>query len=213
MRLTDRKQEKNDIFKLIAIHRCLAWPAVVCLLVSFFLVPVSEADIYTYVDENGVRHFSNVPTSGQYKLYVRSTPKRRTKFRSTKKFDRYITKASRRHGVEFNLVKAVIKAESDFDPKAVSRKGAKGLMQIMPENYKLLSIQNPFNPDQNIMGGTKYLKQLMKKFDGELSLTLAAYNAGPKAVEKYNGIPPYRETRNYVRKVLQFYRLYQKKGS
>ncbi len=210
MMITNHKRESNDIFKLIAIYRYSIWTAAVCMLVSFFFIQVSKADIYTYIDENGVRHFSNVPTSGKYKLYVRSASNRPTEFRSTSKFDRYITKASRTHGIEFNLVKAVIKAESDFDPKAVSRKGAKGLMQIMPDNFQLLSIQNPFNPDQNIMGGTKYLKYLMKKFEGELSLTLAAYNAGPQAVEKYNGIPPYTETRDYVKKVLQYYRHYQK---
>jgi len=192
--------------------RYMVYPVAVCLL-FLCLNQMAAADIYMYVDENGVRHFSNVPTSGKYKLYQRAGSRRAKRLYSSNKYDRYITKASRTHGIEFHLVKAIIKAESDFDPKAVSRKGAKGLMQIMPQNYKRLSIRDPFNPDQNIMGGTKYLKYLMQRFNGKLSLTLAAYNAGPQAVEKYKGIPPYPETRDYVKKVLRFYRHFQKQKS
>jgi len=170
------------------------------------------ADIYMYVDENGVRHFSNVPTSGQFEVFLRDRKARKGIGRSSTRFDPLITSASKKHRVAFPLVKAVIKAESDFNPKAVSRKGAKGLMQIMPQNYRHLNITNPFNPRENIMGGTRYLRYLLDRFDGKISLSLAAYNAGPEAVERYQGIPPYKETRNYVKKVLRYYRHFKNKG-
>jgi len=101
----------------------------------------------------------------------------------------------------------MIKVESNFNPRAVSRAGALGLMQIMPKNLKSLKIRDPFDPFQNIMGGTKYLKYLLNRFDDRLSLALAAYNAGPKRVEEHNRIPPFPETQNYVKKVTRYYRL------
>ena len=105
---------------------------------------------------------------------------------------------SQQYGVSFPLLKAIIKAESDFDPRAVSKKGAKGLMQIMPENFKLLGIKDPFDPSQNIHAGARYFKQMYDRFKGKLALSLAAYNAGPTAVERYNTVPPYEETEEYV---------------
>jgi soluble lytic murein transglycosylase len=112
--------------------------------------------------------------------------------------------------VDSLLVKAIIKAESDFNPKAVSKKGAMGLMQIMPQNFQDLQIENPFDPRENIMGGTRYFKYLYDRFDGKLALSLAAYNAGPTAVDHYNkSIPPYKETEQYVERVLRYYRNYR----
>jgi len=105
------------------------------------------------------------------------------------------------------LLKALIKIESDFNPLAISHAGAKGLMQIMPENIKALNIKDPFDPWENIMGGARYLKQLLKRFNGELHLALAAYNAGPNAVESYQRIPPFKETEDFVKKVLEYYSL------
>jgi soluble lytic murein transglycosylase-like protein len=179
-------------------------------MLLLFFPSFLSADIYMYVDENGVRHFSNVPTTGKFKLFLKKKKASRfTMGRSTTRYDRLISSASRKHKVAFPLVKAVIKAESDFNPRAVSRKGAKGLMQIMPQNYRHLNITNPFNPEENIMGGTQYLRYLLDRFNGKISLSLAAYNAGPEAVERYRGIPPYRETRNYVQKVLRYYRVFK----
>lgn len=180
--------------------------SVFLLLASVLTV---SADIYKYVDENGIMHFTNVPTSSRYQLFMKGKGGRGG-FYSTNKYDHYISLASETHGVSFPLVKAVIKVESNFNPRAVSRKGAQGLMQLMPGTAKLLKVYDPFDPWENIMGGTKYLKFLLKKFNGKLSLALAGYNAGPGRVEKYNGIPPIRETQNYVKKVMKYY--YHLKG-
>jgi soluble lytic murein transglycosylase len=123
----------------------------------------------------------------------------------TDKFDHIITKASKRHGVSFPLLKAIIKVESDFNPQAVSKKGAKGLMQLMPENISSLNVKDPFDPVQNIMGGAKYIRELLDRFDGEVQLSLAAYNAGPSLVGRYQRIPPFKETEEYIQKVMAHY--------
>jgi soluble lytic murein transglycosylase-like protein len=180
------------------------------LIILFLFVSAVQADIYRYIDENGVMHFTNTPTSSakNFKLFLREKPKINPRY-STKKYDDIITNASQRHGVSFPLLKAIIKAESGFDPRAVSKKGAKGLMQIMPENFKPLGIKDPFDPSQNIHAGARYFKQMYDRFKGKLSLSLAAYNAGPTAVERYKTVPPYEETEEYVKRVLKFYYNYK----
>ncbi len=179
-----------------------------------FFTPVVHADIYTYIDSEGFIHFTNVPTSSDYKLYIKERPKKLLKQSfSHKRYDVIIKKAQKRYGVEFSLIKAVIKIESSFNPKAVSKKGAKGLMQIMPMNYKTLSVKDPFDPSDNILGGTLYLQRLLRRYKYKLPLVLAAYNAGPEAVDKYKRIPPYTETQNYVRKVMKTYSQYKNERS
>ena len=168
------------------------------------------ADIYTYTDNQGVRHFTNVPTSSKYKIYIKEKSRQSVNTYKTDRYDDLITKASNKYGVSFSLLKALIKTESDFDPWAVSKVGAKGLMQIMPENLKMLNINDPFDPRENIMGGTLYLKQLIKRFNGKLSLALAAYNAGPKMVENYQRIPPFPETEDFVKRVMKYYAVFKK---
>ncbi len=173
-------------------------------------------DIYRYIDAEGVVHFTNAPATKQYTLYLREKKQTRAQAR-TKTFkagpeiyDKIIVKAARAFGVDHALIKAVIHAESSFNPNAVSRKGARGLMQIMPQNDALLNISNPFDPSQNIMGGTQYLKRMLIRYNEKIALALAAYNAGPSAVDKYKRIPPYEETQIYVQRVMSLYSQYKR---
>ena len=165
------------------------------------------ADVYVYVSKDGVRHFSNIPTTPQYRLFIRSRPISSTDTFLPDKYDHLIFRAAKVHGISFSLLKALIKVESDFNHRAVSRAGALGLMQIMPENLTEFDINDPFDPWQNIKGGSGYLKYLLDRFDGKISLALAAYNAGPTRVETHQGIPPIRETQNYVKQVLRYAKL------
>lgn len=182
----------------------------VWVTLQLIIAPASSvhADIYRYIDENGVMHFTNTPTSNthEYKLYLKEKTTLSRKFYAPDKYDRFISNASAQTGVDSRLLKAMIKAESDFNPRAVSKKGAMGLMQIMPENFKMLDLQNPFDPWQNIRAGARYFQQLYERFNGKLALSLAAYNAGPTAVDHYKRIPPYKETEEYVQRVLRYYR-------
>jgi len=184
--------------------------------ILYIIVAVASplyADIYVYADRDGVLHFTNVPTSSQsssYKVYIKETPQRPLESYNEDLFDHVISEASQTHGISFPLLKALIKTESDFNPRAVSSAGARGLMQLMPENIKTLNIKNPFDPRENIMGGTLYLKQLINRFNGKLPLALAAYNAGPGVVEKYQRIPPFQETENFVKQVMEYYSFFNK---
>jgi soluble lytic murein transglycosylase-like protein len=175
------------------------------------------ADIFVYIDKEGVMHFSNAPSHSRYRVYMKeksSAPAQVVgKIKpDTDKYDHLISESCRLHGVDFALVKAVIRAESCFDPYAISSKGAEGLMQLMPETSKRLNVANPFDPHENIKGGVKYLKYLLNRFNSDLKLSLAAYNAGETTVAQVNGIPNYRETKNYVAEVLRYYQEYKRKS-
>ena len=169
------------------------------------------ADIYRYKDKNGKWHFTNIKTDRKYKLYIREARENPDAF--IKKYDDIIKTASEKFSLEPSLVKAVIKAESGFDHKAESKKGAQGLMQLMPGTADEMEVDDPYNPEQNIFGGSRYLSKLMERYkdkENKLEHVLAAYNAGPESVEKYEGVPPYKETKTFIKRVLGYYEEYKK---
>lgn len=182
-------------------------PAAVALILLLMqaAAPVF-ADIYMYLDSDGILHFTNTPTSSHYKLYIKEKPKKIPDAQgTTSKYDHIISEAAYTSGISFALIKAMIQVESNFDPAAVSHKGAVGLMQIMPDNLDAFEIEDPFDPRENIMGGSLYFRRLMARYEGQLPLALAAYNAGPTMVDRYRGVPPIRETEEYVKKVMKYY--------
>ncbi len=127
-------------------------------------------------------------------------------------FQPIIQRAALRYDIDPALVKAIIMAESEYNPRAISVKGAKGLMQLMPVTARTLGVDDVFNPEQNIHAGVRYFKSLLKQFDGDVKLALAAYNAGTRHVKRYNAIPPFKETRRYLKKVFRYYEFYKEKG-
>lgn len=182
----------------------IIFPLIVCLMAC---PTKSLADIYKYVDAEGVIHLTNVPTEShvRYVLVMRERPVHfNLSAEDVTKYDDLIAKAAQKYNVEPALIKAVIKAESNFNHRAVSRVGAKGLMQLMPATASYLQVQDSFHPENNIDGGVRYLRYLLNTFNGNLPLALAAYNAGENAVYRYNRIPPYQETQTYVRRVLNY---------
>ncbi len=176
-------------------------------LMLLFLVGIPEGygKIYVYIDQNGDLFYTNRPTTSNNKVFVKKRPSLSLKYRVPNRYDHIVTRASKRYGLSSSLIKAVIKVESDYNPKAISKAGAMGLMQIMPENAQSLNLQKPYDPSQNIMAGARYLKHLVTRFDGKLILALAAYNAGPGNVERFETIPPFQETEAYVTKVMTYY--------
>jgi soluble lytic murein transglycosylase len=165
--------------------------------------------IFTFTDEAGVTHFTNVPRDQRYRpLDISDTGRFRIQ-RVPRHwlYDGLIGLTAREHQLQPALVKAVIAAESNFDPDAVSRRGAQGLMQLMPETAAALGVADPLQPLENVRAGTRYLRLMIDRY-GDLERALAAYNAGPSAVDHYGGIPPYPETRDYVQRVLTYYRHY-----
>jgi hypothetical protein len=195
------------------IIKHISWSAVfVAILLLPLLIPSSSsADVYRYVDENEVIHLTNVPPRGpQFKVLIKEGPLDFKPALDIASYDALIVWAAGKYGVDYSLVKAVIKAESNFNRKAVSRKGAMGLMQLMPQTALILGVNDCFHPGDNIDGGIRYLSYLIGLYNGNLSLALAAYNAGEGAVSRHGGIPPYAETRSYVRRVLDIYEKYKK---
>lgn len=186
------------------------------LFIALWALP-ARADIYMYRDKRGVLHFSNAPSEPEYQYYLpdlTNWPKwrggrlGRIDGARRKAFDTIIKEASRRYRVDMPLVKAVIRAESDFVPYAVSPKGAQGLMQLMPATARLRNVWRTFEPRQNVEGGVSHLRYLLDRYSGNVRLALAAYNAGENAVDKHGGIPPFPETTEYVSRVLRFRDLY-----
>lgn len=180
------------------------------LILPFVLgISPANADIYRYVDANGKVHFTDTPTHGRWDMYRKEAPVVGTGHRS---YNDLIRRHASSYELEEALVKAVIKVESDYRPRTVSKKGAQGLMQLIPETAKLLQVRNPFDPSENIRGGSQYLRRMLDLFNDDLELALAAYNAGPTTVKRYGGIPPYNETQNYVKKVKRYLNHYRSAG-
>jgi len=176
---------------MAGIFLCLSTPA--------------RADIYRFRDERGVWHFSNIKSDPRYKIYIRTYDGSKPVTQYIRDYDDIIHKASKQYGVDVSLIKAVIKAESDFNQHAVSSKGAQGLMQLMPGTADALDVEDPFDAKDNIHGGTRYLSMMLEKFNKDMRLALAAYNAGPERVAEYRGVPPYQETKTFVDRVLTYY--------
>ncbi|NGZ09357.1 MAG: lytic transglycosylase domain-containing protein [Nitrospira sp. LK70] len=167
----------------------------------------NRAEIYQYVDAKGTISLTNVPSDARYHR-IDLHPNRLHPVLSEEELNPMISRFSRQHQLHPALIRAIIKAESDFDPRAVSRAGAVGLMQLMPQTAVRLDVRDLYDPEDNIGGGTKYLRQLLDRFRGNLPLALAAYNAGEHTIDRYRTLPPIEETRQYVRKVLRYYRLF-----
>ncbi len=172
-------------------------------LALFWTRPALGA-IYYQIDENGVAHFTNAPTTPAYRVLEPGPLPSHSRLVPAG-VEQLIEAFAAEHGLDSALIKAVIKTESNFNPRAVSRKGAQGLMQLMPATIGRLSVGDAFDPHENIGAGVRYLRQLLDQFEGDLTLALAAYNAGENAVLRYRGVPPYPETRDYVSKVQNLY--------
>ncbi len=187
-------------------------------LLGCSLVGIAHADIHRSVDENGVIVFSSSPRPGSTRVAVDKKqpaihlPSDKSPDRHSR-YSEYIVQAATLYQIPVELVRAVIAVESNFDPRAVSPVGAQGLMQLMPFTAERMMVTDIQDPRQNIFGGTRYLRVLANLFNGDIHLTVAAYNAGEGAVIRYGGIPPYEETRNYVVKVLENYHKYREEST
>ena len=187
----------------------------VLALVAWAVPDTARAQaVYRFVDADGVLHFTNAPVDTRYEREdpirvegIAFAPPRRIKVPTERDYDHLILQVATQHQVEPGLVKAVIAAESNFKPHAVSRVGAQGLMQLMPATSAHLGVERPFGVVDNIDGGVRYLRAMLDRY-GDVARALAAYNAGPGAVDRHRGVPPYRETRAYIKRVLEYYRRY-----
>ena len=187
--------------------RLMPWAFLGVTLVS----SPSQADVYRFKDSSGVWHFSDTRSDPRYHLYLKSKGLSGKQY--LKKYDSIIQKAAEQFGVEVTLIKAIIKAESSFNPNAISKSGAQGLMQLMPDTADDMKVRDPFDPEENIFGGTRYLSLLLKKFNRDKRLAVAAYNVGPTTVAKHDAVPPIPQTRQFVERVMRFYREYKEKSN
>jgi hypothetical protein len=190
----------------IAIHLAAAALAGYSLMALLF-PGQCFGEIYQYIGPNGSISLTNVPSDARYRR-VESESAQFHAILSERELEPVIRRHSSQNQLHPALIRAVIKAESDFDPRAVSRAGAIGLMQLMPQTAVRMDVRDLYDPEDNVAGGAKYLRQLLDRFHGNLPLALAAYNAGENIVERYQALPPIDETRQYVRKVLRYYRTF-----
>jgi len=195
-----------------------------CVLLTLAVGPV-RADIYHFTDGDGVVHYTNVqPRGGAWRrLYhsdedgkptaALSSNERKLDPTRMQQYDAHIREAALLYQLPEAFIRAVVLVESNFFPDAISEAGAMGLMQLMPGTALSMGVQNAFDPRQNVLGGTRYLRLLANRFSGDLVLTIAAYNAGEGAIDRYKGVPPYRETRHYVKRVLHHYYAFRNAGT
>jgi len=200
----------------------------VLLALALLAAGAARADIYVYVDDQGVMHITNRPDGNRpWRRYMETAdpeirrpregvvpvPARDASPDRYSRYDAYILEASLLYQIPEAFIRAVIKVESDYDPNVVSWAGAQGLMQLMPETAARMEVTDPFDPRQNILGGTRYLRYLANLFQGDLVLTIAGYHAGEGAVLRYQGVPPYSTTHGYIRRVIEhYYRFLQASG-
>lgn len=197
--------------------------AVVTAVVTAVAPGAALADAYMVKDSRGIVYFTDTPPveDSRFTVIKRYKEKREAGAATNGHsfspgggpYDHLIAASARRHRLDPSLVKAVAKVESDFDRFSISSKGARGLMQLMPQTARMLKVGNVFDAAENIDGGAKYLRMMMDKYNGSMKLALAAYNAGPTAVDRHGGVPPYTETRNYINKVFSAYRRYSRGGA
>jgi soluble lytic murein transglycosylase-like protein len=192
------------------------WSNAILILAIAAAPGFARADVFSFTDANGIAHFSNVPSDSRYKLLV-ATPSDLVAAPTEKgpsinwlarsaEYDGVIRLAAKDATIQAALVRAVIVVESGFNPRATSKKGAIGLMQLLPATAKRYGVKNIYDPEQNVRAGARYLKDLLVRFDSNLELALAAYNAGEEAVERYGRhVPPFRETLAYVPSVMKVY--------
>ena len=191
----------------------------VALLLGFFVPAIAQADIYAFTDGAGVTHYSNVPSDSRYERVLGEPASVATRDNGVgwriraATYSILIDEAARRAGVDAALLRAVIAVESAFDPRALSPKGAQGLMQLRPETARRYGVSRPFDPRENLRAGASYIRDLLVRYGQNVELALAAYNAGEDAVDRHGrSIPPFAETRAYVPAVLRFYRQFLADG-
>lgn len=194
--------------------RNLSVCSVIISMYIFLFSDSSYADVYRYVNDKPV-HLTSVPSGTKYKVIIKEKvfeSNSNSVLINSDSYDALIVDTANKYNVDGDLIKAIIKVESNFNRKAVSKKGAKGLMQLMPQTAVMLGVSDCFHPRNNIDGGIRYISYLIDLYNGNLRLALAAYNAGEGNVAKHGGIPPYAETKSYVRQVMDIYKQYRKKS-
>ena len=197
--------------KTMAPHLLTLW-TFFAVMVNLGLPSEGWAEIYVRIHLDGAKEFTNRPSGSGWMFHMTESGfepvMRFSEHGKPRSIDAIIVEISEKYQIDGDLVKAIIKTESNYNHLAVSHKGAQGLMQLMPATARSLNVKRPFDPRENIIGGVKYIKGLMASY-GDLGTALAAYNAGPNTVRKYAGIPPYRETINYVKKVIRHYNMFK----
>ncbi|MFZ5864171.1 MAG: lytic transglycosylase domain-containing protein [Nitrospirota bacterium] len=173
----------------------------------------ADTQIFRYVAPDGSIHYANAPMTGSYRPYSMRSDVGFSRLKPGKvhrsRYYTLIDKTARDHQMDPALIRAVVKAESDYDPQAVSSAGALGLMQLMPGTAQDLAVRNPFDPEENVRGGVQYLRYLLTRFNGDTALAVAAYHAGEQNVERHNGVPPIEATKAYVKRVLTYHKQYR----